>query len=112
VRRHRVVFRRSAQDDLRAIYNYIRQETGSGETGKAYLRRIRKRCQKIADAPFGGVSRDDLGDGIRMTVFERRIVILYRVEDNAVWVTNIFSGGRDYDTLLKRRGNLPPEETA
>ena len=110
MRRHRVVFRQSARENLGEIYGYIRQQSGLGETAKAYLRRIRLRCNRIGHVPFGGTRRDDLGPGIRMTVFERRVVILYRVADDTVWITNIFSGGRDYDTLFDRRGDIPPDE--
>jgi toxin ParE1/3/4 len=109
--RHRcVVLRQSARDDLREIYDYIRQQGGFGKTAKAYIRRIRDRCHKIGDIPLGSVSRDDLGPGIRMAVFERSVVILYTVDDDTVWITNILSGGRDYETLFDRRGNVPPED--
>ncbi|MGA1801057.1 hypothetical protein [Rhizobium sp. HT1-10] len=49
----------------------------------------------MGDLPFSGVSREDLAAGIRVVVFERRVVILYRVEDDAVLITNIISGGLD-----------------
>ena len=39
-----------------------------------------------------------------MAVFERSAVILYRVERNAVFITNVFSAGKDYAALLKRKG--------
>ncbi len=99
----RVVFRQSARDDLGEIFRYIRNQGGSGAVAKAYLRRIRDRCETIRDAPMGGVAREDLGAGIRMAVFERRVVILYRVEADIVWITNIVSGGRDYETLFTDR---------
>lgn len=38
-----------------------------------------------------------------MVVFERSIVILYLVEGERVRITNIFSGSRDYETLLSDR---------
>ena len=50
---------------------------------------------------FGVVARSDVGANLRLAVFERSIVILYVVEDDVV--TNIFSGGGDYEALL--RGN-------
>jgi toxin ParE1/3/4 len=37
-----------------------------------------------------------------MVAFERRAVILYRVEDEIVLITNVFSGGRDYEALLRK----------
>ncbi|WP_183721310.1 hypothetical protein [Rhizobium sp. BK060] len=51
---------------------------------------------------FDGVARPDLGANLRMAVFERGIVI-HVVEDDVVKITNIFSGGQDYEALL--RGN-------
>lgn len=103
----RVVYSPSARSDLNEIYNYIRRQGGLGSVAKSYLGRIRDRCDKIGDVPFSGVSRDELGAGMRMTVFERRVVILYQVADDTVWITNIISGGRDYETLFDRRGNIP-----
>jgi toxin ParE1/3/4 len=39
---------------------------------------------------------------IRNERVERRsIVILYRVEPDTILITNIFSGGRDYETLMR-----------
>lgn len=105
----RVAYRSSARDDLDSIYKYIRGQGGLGSTAKAYLRRIRSRCTAIGDIPYGGTSREDLGPDMRMTVFERRVVILYQVADDAVWITNVISGGRDYEALFDRRGNLPAD---
>ncbi|MBB4168725.1 MULTISPECIES: hypothetical protein [unclassified Rhizobium] len=48
------------------------------------------------------MARPDLGANLRMAVFERGIVI-HVVEDDVVKITNIFSGGQDYEALL--RGN-------
>lgn len=106
----RVVFGQSARDDLNAIYNYVRLKSGSGLVAKAYIRRIRDRCLKIGNVPFSGVSREDLAAGVRLTVFERSVVILYRVEQDAVWITNIISGGRDYEALFGPRGTTPADE--
>ncbi|WP_348649087.1 MULTISPECIES: type II toxin-antitoxin system RelE/ParE family toxin [Rhizobium] len=66
-----------------------------------YAKRIRDRCERIGDAPFGGAARPELGEGIRMAVFERSIVILYLVQGERVRITNIFSGGQDDETLLR-----------
>jgi toxin ParE1/3/4 len=38
-----------------------------------------------------------------LAVFEKKVVILYSIVENEVWITNIFSGGQDYLTLLKQR---------
>jgi toxin ParE1/3/4 len=101
MKRYSVAFRGAAQTDLRSIFNYVLDRSKSRETAISYIRRIRERCEKIGDAPFGGVARPDIGANLRMAVFERSVVILYIVEGDQVRITNIISGGRDYETLLR-----------
>ena len=96
-----VTFRGAAQRDLKAIFDYVLERSGSRQTAMLYLKRLRDRCRRIGDAPFGGVARPDLGADLRLAVFERNIVILYRVEAETILITNIFSGGRDYETLMR-----------
>ncbi|WP_245430242.1 type II toxin-antitoxin system RelE/ParE family toxin [Rhizobium tropici] len=71
-------------------------------TAEGYIGRIYARCEKIGDAPFGGVARDDLGTGIRMAVLEKSVVILYTVAENTGLDHHIFFGSRDYATLVER----------
>jgi toxin ParE1/3/4 len=101
MKRYSVAFRGAAQTDLRSIFNYVLDRSKSREAAISYIRRIRERCEKIGDAPFGGVARPDIGASLRMAVFERSVVILYIVEGDRVRITNIISGGRDYETLLR-----------
>ncbi|WFU09868.1 type II toxin-antitoxin system RelE/ParE family toxin [Rhizobium sp. CB3090] len=101
--RFAVEYRPEAVENLLDIAAYVFERSQNIKTSEGYLDRIYRRCEKIGDAPFGGVARDDLGLGIRLAVFERSIVILYMVEGSTVWITNIFSGSRDYETLLSDR---------
>ncbi|MBB3608784.1 toxin ParE1/3/4 [Rhizobium sp. BK602] len=89
-------------NNLLDIAAYVFEKSQNIKTSETYLDRIYARCEKIGDAPFGGVARDDLSLGLRMAVFEKTIVILYTIERDTVWITNIFSGSRDYETLLGR----------
>ncbi|WEZ84024.1 hypothetical protein P6U16_04700 [Rhizobium sp. 32-5/1] len=59
--------------------------------------------QKIADAPFGGVAREDIAAGIRMAIFERSVVILYHVDAETIRITTVVSGAKDYAALSKTR---------
>jgi toxin ParE1/3/4 len=86
--------------NLLEIADYIIGQSRNVITAQGYLDRIYDRCEKIANAPFGSVIREDLGAGIRMAVFEKSVAILYVVQDETVWITNVFAGGRDYATLL------------
>jgi toxin ParE1/3/4 len=107
-----VKYRREANKDLLDIAAYVIGRSQDLKTARAYVKRLRTRCQRIGDMPLGGVAREDLGAGVRIVVFERRYVILYSVVEDTVWITNIFSGGRDYETLFGRRGNGLPDEPA
>ena len=101
-----VEYRSGAMANLLEIAEYILGQSGNVVTAQSYLDRIYDRCEKIGDVPFGSVARDDLGRGIRMAVFERSVVILYIVQDETVWITNVFAGGRDYAALTG--GGSPP----
>ncbi|MBB5571866.1 MULTISPECIES: type II toxin-antitoxin system RelE/ParE family toxin [Rhizobium] len=103
MKRYSVVFRETAKADLRSIYEYVLDQSKNKQIALAYIKRIRDKCGKIGDVPLGGVARSDLGASLRMVVFERSIVILYLVEGERVRITNIFSGSRDYETLLSDR---------
>ncbi len=98
---YRVEYLPAAFTGIEEIFIYVLDGSQNHVTAERYIDRIYERCDNIADAPFGGVSRADLGPDLRMAVFERKVIILYRVEADTVLITNIFSGGRDYETLMR-----------
>ena len=99
--RYTVEYLPAALDDISSILTYVSQSSQNRITAERYIDRLFARCERIADAPFGGVARPELGSGLRMAVFERSVVILYFVEAQMVSITNIISGGQDYETLLR-----------
>jgi toxin ParE1/3/4 len=101
VQRAKVRFRPEALNDLRAIFAFVLSLSQSPETARRYVGRIRARCEKIGDAPNGGVSREDLAPGLRMVPFEHSAVVLYAVDGRDVVITNIFYGRRDYAALFR-----------
>jgi toxin ParE1/3/4 len=104
MKRFPVEYRERAGSDIEDIFSYVLRRSGSLVTAMRYTDRISARCESIGDAPFGGVSRPDLGSGIRMVSFERSAVILYVVENEIVVITNIFAGGRDYEAVMRDSG--------
>lgn len=70
-------------------------------TAHAYVRRIEARCQRLADAPHGGRLRSDLAAGLRIVPFEHSAIICYVVEDDTVWITNVFRRGRDHEAIIR-----------
>ncbi len=95
-----VKLRPAAVEDLIQIADFISDKSGMPGIALGFVRRIRQRCQSVGDAPNGGAPRPDLGEGIRLVPFEKSAVILYRVVDGTVEITNVFYGGRDYAALL------------
>lgn len=115
MRRHSVFYREDAIADLSDIYRWVYEASRDPGVAKRFADRIIASCERLGDAPFIGLRRDDLMQGIRTLSFERRGVIAYVVEGGAVHVVNVFYGGRDYDAFYaakveKPSTNEPPSE--
>ena len=95
-------YRPAALADLEDIFRSVLRVSGSPVVARRYVERIRARCRLIPTLPHAGRPRDDLASGLRTVSFERRAVIVYRVVGDAVEITNIFHGGRDYAALYQR----------
>lgn len=102
-----VEYRPAAIEDIEQLFTSILETSFDAVTASRFAQRIFERCEKVGDAPFSGISREDLGPGIGIVPFERKAVILYVIRDQTVWITNIFSGRRDYAALL---GPIPGDE--
>jgi toxin ParE1/3/4 len=101
MRRLSVEFRPETTNDLLTIFEYIFDVSRSAEAARRFTRRVRDRCKRAGHGPFGGRARDDLQSGLRTVPFDRSAVIAYMVEDDCVWITNIFYRGRDYEALYR-----------
>lgn len=99
MRRLKVILRAEATKDLDEIYRYIVRVSGSPETAIRFIRRMKQRCKRIGNVPYGGRPRDDLESGLRTVPFESSAVVAYKVEADCVRITNIFYGGRDYEAF-------------
>ena len=92
--------------DLVDIADDIEAATSSARLAIRYAARIEERCRRIGNAPHSGRPRDDLAAGLRTIAFEKSALICYVIEEDTVWITNIFRRGRDFEAIL--RGE-PPE---
>jgi len=90
----RVVLRATARDDLRSIFEWLNRETGP-EFARDYVRRIRDQCYSLGEFPNRGRSRAELAIGLRTTLFERKAIIAYTVNEEAVQVVRVLHQGRD-----------------
>jgi toxin ParE1/3/4 len=91
---HEVELRPSALDDLRAIYDWIADQSDDA-TAAAYQDRILDACLRLADFPRRGSRRDHLLPGLRAISFERRAMILYLIESRIVVIVRVLHHGRD-----------------
>lgn len=92
----------SALGDLGDIHSHVLLGSGSDAVAERFVDRLLATCERIGLAPWGGTLRDDLAPGLRTTTFERRILIVYRIEPELVDVVNLFYKGRDVDAHFKR----------
>ncbi|MFB9947838.1 type II toxin-antitoxin system RelE/ParE family toxin [Rhizobium puerariae] len=91
----KVLFHPLADADLEAIYHFIARD--SPERAIGFIRRIRAFCGTLQTMTMRGRSRDDLAAGVRTLVFERRVVVAYRVAAEELTVLRIFYAGQNLD---------------
>lgn len=88
-----VVWRYRAQAQLDALYDWIAGRADP-ETAIAYVRAIRTHATGLETFPDRGTPRDDIGPGIRTTVYRHRTVIAYRVLPDRVEIVALVHGGQ------------------
>jgi toxin ParE1/3/4 len=108
VRRLKVAYRPEAITDLAEIYRFVAIRSQNRVIAREFVERIKVRCARIGNVPFGGTPRDDLEAGLRTVPFERSTVIAYKVENETVRIGNIFYGGKDFEALYL--GGEPQDE--
>lgn len=97
-----------ADYDLAQVYLGVYEVSRNPQVADHFVGRLLSRCERIGDAPHGGRPRDDLEPGLRTVPFEHTAVIAYRVEADRVLITNVFYGGRDFESLY--RGHEPEDQ--
>jgi toxin ParE1/3/4 len=103
---HSVVYAPEALEDLFRLYVYLAPRAGP-HVARDYVARIEARCMRLANFPRRGRPRDDLRPGLRVTGFERRVVIAFHVVADSVIVDRVLYGGRDVKGVFEglRRGS-------
>jgi toxin ParE1/3/4 len=96
----RVKFRPAAEADLNGLFDHLSLEASPRVAGD-YVRRVHAACVGLETFPLRGAPRDDLGPGVRLLGFERRVAIAYAVEDDEVVILGVFYGGRDFEAILR-----------
>lgn len=114
MRRLEVIYGEGVSDSLENIVQFILVNGGSIDAAERFIGRIRARCGRIGDVPFGGRPRDDLFPGLRTVPFEDSAVIAYVVRAEQVVITDIFMAGATMRrSIVMRRGRAarPPRRS-
>ncbi|HWG18498.1 MAG TPA: type II toxin-antitoxin system RelE/ParE family toxin [Acidobacteriaceae bacterium] len=92
----RVNFSPAAEDDLAGIQDYLVARF-SQRNANRFVQRILRECHSMGLAPRRGTARDDVGPGIRIVGFQRRVSIVFKVNGDEVIVLGVYYGGREFD---------------
>ncbi|GAA0762617.1 type II toxin-antitoxin system RelE/ParE family toxin [Ideonella azotifigens] len=102
--RYEVEFLPKAQRQLADLEDFIAEGPPKSPVNAAnFVTAIVKHCKKeIGNLPHGGVARDDIRPGMRVTHFRGSTVIAFEPDDQSevVFIHGIFYGGQDYEAVL------------
>lgn len=91
----RLIFRSSAQDDLRAILDHLADASGDIDEALRFVEGIVGRCQRLAELPGAmGTDRSELLAGMRSTP-HRGYVIFFRYAPGQIEIIDVLHGARD-----------------
>jgi toxin ParE1/3/4 len=85
-------FSHRAETDIEEIGDYIAED--NPERAVTFTEELRVRCRKLARFPEAAPARPDYGDGVRVAVFGRYL-ILYVVHPDVLEIRRVVHGARD-----------------
>lgn len=94
----KIVFSPAAESDLVEIGLYIAAD--DIERARSFIDELEAACAILADHPFAGIARPELGEGLRSKP-HRRYVIYYSVLDECVRIERFLHGARDPGATLQ-----------
>ena len=97
---YEVRFRAQARHDMITQLRYL-SEKASPTIAHNYLIRIKTFCLSLATFPQRGTEIPGNLPGIRMVGFERRVTILFRIEENSVRILRVLFGGQDIPIAIE-----------
>jgi plasmid stabilization system protein ParE len=89
----KVGFAQSALDDLLEYQTYLALQAGI-TFAASYVGKLEDYCETLAENPERGTQRLILGAAMRFIIFKGRVVIAYRIKDDAVVIMNFLVKGR------------------
>ena len=99
----KVLFKKTALDDMQATQRYISETLGNGAAAKKLTRRIYDAIMLLADNPYMGTElcrKFAVETDLRFLVVAKQLVFYRVVADNHIEVTRVLDGRQDYMALL------------
>ena len=97
-----VVFSAEAQQDIILMYAYVAERAGAVRALN-FADRVISYCEGLTAFPERGTRRDDLGPGLRIIGYRRRVTIAFHVEPGRVTIDRVLYGGRALPSAIGRR---------
>lgn len=89
-----VIWSPAALDDVDAIAEYIARD--SVDQAALFVTRLFEATERLGDFPDSGRVIPELADAACREIFVGPYRLMYRVEDNDVWITGVAGGARDW----------------
>lgn len=99
----KVLFKKTALDDMQATEHYISETLGNGAAAKKLTRRVYDAIMLLADNPYMGTElsrKFAVETDLRFLVVAKQLVFYRVVEDDHIEVTRVLDGRQDYLALL------------
>lgn len=99
----KVLFKKTALDDMKATKRYISETLGNGVAAKKLTQRVFDAIMLLEDNPYMGTElRRKFGveTDLRFLVVAKQLVFYRVVEDDHIEVTRVLDGRQDYLALL------------
>ena len=90
----KVIWAPSALDDIDAIAEYIARD--SIDRAALFVTRLFEITDRLQEFPLSGRVIPEIGEQSCREIIYGSYRIMYRVDDNDVWITGIVHGARDW----------------
>jgi toxin ParE1/3/4 len=85
-------FSRRAEIDIEEIGDFIARDNPA--RAATFVQELRAKCKELVRFPEAAPARIELGEGVRMTIFGRYL-ILYVVREDLLEIRRVVHGARD-----------------
>jgi len=90
----KVTWAPSALDDIDSIARYIAED--SAEMASLFVRRLMEATDRLQEFPLSGRMIPEIDDRNSREVIYGAYRVMYRVEEDDVWIAGVVHGARDW----------------